>query len=94
MSAHDWRAKWDRLLDQAPPDWQAAAREVGDTVAIAASILRHECGWDDEDAANGHESVVEVARMIIARRDRAALLAEVDEAIGSPNADADLGGLI
>jgi len=59
----DARAKWDQLLDGAPPEWARACRDVGDTVAIAASILRHEVG-----SVPDHASVVALASLIIERR--------------------------
>ena len=59
----DARAKWDQLLDQAPPEWARAARDVGDTVAIAASILKHEVG-----SVPDHASVVALAGLIVERR--------------------------
>jgi len=68
----DARAKWDQLLDQSPPEWARAARDVGDTVAIAASILKHEVG-----SVPDHASVVELAALIISRRDRMELLDEL-----------------
>lgn len=40
----DLRALWDQRLDTAPEDWQRAARNVGDALSLAGSMLRHECG--------------------------------------------------
>jgi hypothetical protein len=59
----DARAKWDQLLDGAVQEWARAARDVGDTVAIAASILKHEVG-----SVPDHASVVALAALIIERR--------------------------
>jgi len=82
MGVIDWRAKWDQLLDQAPPDWARAARDVGDTVAVAASILKHEVG-----SVPDHASVVELAALIISRRDRMELGSPWHAALGLSPAD-------
>ncbi len=60
----DARAKWDQMLDNAEPDWATAARNVGDSVAIAASILKHEVG-----SVPDHASVVALAALIVQRVD-------------------------
>ena len=36
---HDARPLWDQLLDDAPPDWAKATRDVGDSLFLASSIL-------------------------------------------------------
>lgn len=61
----DARAKWDQMLDHADPDWATAARNVGDSVAVAASMLRQEVG-----SAPDHASVVALASLIVQRVDR------------------------
>ena len=78
----DARAKWDQMLDQSPPLWARAARDVGDAVSTAASILIGETG-----GSHDHSAVVELARLIIERRDRLALLEEVDEVLMPSVAD-------
>lgn len=40
----DLRATWDQLLDGAPVTFATACRNIGDAAAVAASILREECG--------------------------------------------------